>query len=518
LLPRAERRSAPPNDAWLPLLAIEQGRTDLLAELRGHHAYAVIDRDTGALVHGRDRYGEKPLLAMFEADSERLVAFGSTIGALRALGMPPPAIGLLPEHLLRCGFASFLPRELAGGLVLCERPPGRGRPVRQPLPPVRERVVASVARCIDTTVPVGLFLSGGIDSGCIAAALRALDRAVPAFQFRAVGTDGRERAIAAAIADRCDLPFHAVDGGPEVLDALPALTRDAGLPLGDPSVLAVHAVASAAAAAGVRVMLGGEGADELFFGYRRYRALARLPRLPRLARMAPRWSMSAAARWWRAATAADPIAELLMVTPPAFVATVLSRDAFVSLGRRPAPVTLRGLALADAARARDLREYLPLDLLPKVDVATLAAGVEARCPFLEGDPDPDASAAADLGKRRLRAAFASELPAAVFRQQKRGFALPLDAWFRGELDWLDLLRDERTLSRPHLRRTGVTQALDRHRRGRANLGHGLYALVAFELFLRDQERNRPDGPPGRRLSAPGGDAPQSAGGDTVPVG
>jgi asparagine synthase (glutamine-hydrolysing) len=120
----------------------------------------------------------------------------------------------------------------------------------------------------------------------------------------------------------------------------------------------------------------------------------------------------------------------------------------------------------------------------------MAAGIEGRCPFL----DPAVRAAADqlpperlLGKQPLRRWLAGRVPVAVLRAKKRGFALPLDRWFRGALPWLDLLRDQRTRQRAHLQVNGIDRALDVHRSGAANLGHALYLLVAFELYLRTQE-------------------------------
>jgi len=494
LVPGVEQRAAPPNDAWLPLLALARGRRDLLARLRGHHAYAVVDGQTDEIVLGRDRYGEKPLLQLHHQPdgARRLVAFASTPGALRLLGMPAPDMSAAITPWLRRGFAAITPTRPQADLELVETDRAEPAATTTTTTPLRARVVASVRRCTDTTVTAGLFLSGGIDSSCLAASLHELGQALPAYQFHATGTPTAERDLARAVAKRCQLPFRPVDGGPDVLAALPQLTRCAGLPLGDPSVLAVHAVARAAAADGVRVMLGGEGADELFFGYRRYRALARLPRLPWLRSTAPRWAMGYIARWWRAVVTADPIEELLAVTPPGFAATVLSPalrqvDAPAPLGQ-----TARGVELARAARDSDLENYLRLDLLPKIDIATMAAGIEARCPYLEGDPEPAAAISHDLGKRRLRAAFANDLPAAVMRQPKRGFSLPLDRWFRGQLPALDRLREPRTLSRPHISAQGVTAAIDRHRSGRANLGHGLYLLVAWEEFLRSQEQESPE--------------------------
>jgi asparagine synthase (glutamine-hydrolysing) len=510
LLPGAERRRAPPNDAWLPLLAVERGDRDALAHLRGHHAYAVVDEGTGELVFGQDRFGEKPLLCLFTSPTATgdLVAFGSSPLALQELGMPPLTADEAMPDLMRFGFADFQHTFDAGlalrsvtqrGVPLVAaatvgQRPWTGRAQEPWLPAsfrsqlesqpesLRERFFASVARCIDTTQPTGLLLSGGIDSSCIAAGLRHAQHRAPAFQFQAHGTDPAERECARAVAAHCNLPFHPVDGGSEVLDALPHLTELAGIPLGDPSILAVFAVARAAAAQGVRILLGGEGADELFLGYRRYRALAALPRLRIPVALLPQWSMRYLARWLRAATAQDPAQALLEVTPPAFRRAIGTENR-EQAGHHQAPAD-RVLA----AQQADLDGYLRLDLLPKVDIATMAAGIESRCPFLEGDLREFGATRAAMGKLPLRQFFANDLPAKVFRQPKRGFSLPLDRWFRGNCALLDLLAEPRTQQRAHLRKGAVAAVVDRHRRGHANLGHGLYLLAAMELFLRSQDR------------------------------
>src|SRR5262249_48184824 len=127
-------------------------------------------------------------------------------------------------------------------------------------------LTAATARCADAAGPLALCLSGGLDSSCLAAVLGELGRRVRGYQFRAAGEPGDERAAAAAVAAHTGLLLRPVDGGPEVLDALPRLTAHWGLPLGDPSVLALHALADAAAADGVRVLLSGEGSDEAPLG------------------------------------------------------------------------------------------------------------------------------------------------------------------------------------------------------------------------------------------------------------
>jgi len=143
----------------------------------------------------------------------------------------------------------------------------------------------------------------------------------------------------------------------------------------------------------------------------------------------------------------------------------------------------------ERARFVDRQFYLRSDLLPKCDTAFMAAGIEGRCPYLDPEvlASPEARSAdprAVLGKRALRAAFRHDLPDGVLDQPKLGFGLPLDRWIREDDALLDLLCDRRTRSRPHLRASGLQAMLDCHRSGRANLGHGLYLIAAWELYLR----------------------------------
>lgn len=505
-LPGAEGRGAPPNDAWLPLLAVEAGDHDALTAMRGHHAYAVVDTATGQLTIGQDRYGEKPLhcLVARVGAGWQLVAFASTPAALHHLGMPKAHPPRRLAEWFRFGWSTAQPHRFTSRLQRTSIP-ARGRPFVASKPDrnwcepaseapqprqhqsdsLRERLITSVRHCIDSPSPSGLFLSGGIDSSCLALSLGAIGEPTPAYQFRAEGAAAAEREAAEAVALAARLPLRSVDGGPEILETLPRLTELAGQPLGDPSILAVHAVARTAAQDGVRIMLGGEGADELLLGYRRYRALARMPRLRALRPFGSRWSMHKAARYWRATIAANPIRALLAVTPPAFASQVLAPE----LSRRRCwrdaeamPAVDRGLAIA--ARDDDLEHYLPRDLLPKIDIALMAAGIEGRCPYLEGGLEPFGQSPSHLGKRALRDAFHDELPEAVRRLPKVGFSLPLDTWFRNDPALLDVLADPISRSRPHLRPGGLSAAVDRHRRGTTDLGHALYLLLAYELFLR----------------------------------
>lgn len=496
--PGIERRAMPPNDAWLPLLAVEAGDYEALEELRGHHAYAVVDTQTDQVVYGVDRYGEKPLEAVFErndAQPPQLVAFASTSSALARLGVDENQFRPDPAPWFRFGWTPRRSDLTPNARVdtpthrrVAPRPIGQRRGDADS-GDLRMNLESSLRRCLDTPARAGLFLSGGVDSSCLALSLARIDRSIPAYQFRAAGAPSQERDAAREVARAADLPLQEIDGGPEVLDALPRLTGHAGAPLGDPSILAVHAVGRAAAADGVRVLLGGEGADELLLGYRRYQLLARLPRLRSLAKLPhSSWSMSTMARAWRAMVGRDPVRSLLAVTPPAFGREVLS-EALVEPGfwNDADPIETDGGSLALAGRDYDLQNYLPCDLLPKLDVALMAAGVEGRCPYLEAGIESFGESLDALGKRPLRRAFQDELPRSVQTLPKRGFSLPLNEWFRGALPALDVLAERRSRERDHLRPGGMARAVDQHRSGRADLGHGLYLLYAYEVYLRDVE-------------------------------
>lgn len=485
------------NDAELALLRLREAGETGLVRTSGPCAAAVLDLGGDRLWLLRDRAGEKPFYAVRAGG--RIVAFASTPASLRALGL---ACRLTPQsqgRLLRFGFAppEFEP-EPAGAVFAVEgalrgdRDGVTALPVpEQPGAPreFRGRVVDAAGRAAAADVPLGLCLSGGLDSSCLAVAVAEGGRSLPAYQFRASGEPEDERRNAARVAERTGHRLRPVDAGPEILDRLPALTRACGLPLGDPSVLAVHALAQAARADGVKVLLSGEGADDLWLGYRRHRLARWLPRtgVPGLPR--PGFATGLAARAWRALTGARPYDELLAVAPPGFLAAVLAEG---GSGQAELPASHpRATALA-RARYVDRHLYLRHDLLPKLDTATMAAGVEGRCPYLDpvllDAPEthaPDARAL--LGKRPLRRAFARDLPREVVRAGKRGFLVPLDRWLR-EDSWLAaLLREPRTLERPHLRGAGVRAMLELHLRGRARLGHPLYLLAAWEVYLRTLE-------------------------------
>lgn len=510
--PRYLGKSRTRNDAELLLLALEDRGAVGLTGFTGPYAFAIADSRTGELWLGRDPEGEKPLWVLTD-ERGAIHAFASTRSALRIVagslggrweGPGPDAVartlrfGLVLEEdwVFRCrGFTARL------------LPPGvwHARPGEPPtavdVAPSRasfgglDLEVAlrrAASRCATAEVPVGLALSGGIDSACLAACLSdqkqddGPDRPLPtAYHARGPSEDDGETQRARAVASRFGYRLVEVGIDVDAFDALPGLVRAHGMPLPDPSVVAVHALARRVAADGTRVLLSGEGADELLLGYPRHRAAARIPGL-RIPLPGPRLSMRRRARAWRALTSRPAYDALLEVAPPGFVAAV-------STARRAPGITdaVAGGAptCLEAARRVDRIAYLRGDLLPKLDVATLAAGVEGRCPFLDPEVtgsiqacDPDGRRI--LGKRTLRERFATLLPDGHFDQPKRGFASPVDRALRGDGVLVDLLVDQRTLARDHVKRDGVRRMLDLHRSGQLDLGHPLYVLAALELALR----------------------------------
>lgn len=499
---KAERRDfagrlATGNDAELPLQRLETGGPSALLQTSGHYAFAIVEPALGRVWLGRDPEGEKPLYVVRRGDE--VVAFASTLASLRCLGLPVDFDAAGCARFFRFGFG-LQPALALDGLSLDGDLQGLtcytdGAPPKyfsassgHSGSSLTDALSAAVARCVEAEVPVGLCLSGGVDSACLAAVLAQQGRSLPAYQFQAAGSPAQERDRARDIAQHTGMEFRPVDVGAEILQQLPVLTRLAGMPLGDPSVLAAQAVAVRARADGVRILLSGEGADELFLGYRRHRVASRLPRRGPLQNPFgwPNSGMSMATpmRILRCLADERSYDALLEVAPPGFRQAVLSPE--LVAGHLPEGPAGSGL---DRARHTDRVSYLRSDLLPKLDTALMASGIEGRCPFLDPQVVHCQEARASdprsiLGKRQLREAYRAVLPPGVLDGRKIGFGLPLSRWLR-EDDYLpDLLSDQRTTERPHIQAAGLRRMLDGHRAGRYELGHALYLVAAMECFLR----------------------------------
>ncbi len=468
------------------------GLESTLERTDGMFALAVLDRRREEIVLARDRAGQKPLLL---SSVDGRVAFSSDLRSLESL--PEPFASRLrgvDRHALRWFLTlGVVPWPLSirpsvehvspGGLVRIDIATGRIERARwwsPPLPesardadspvrnvrdvqdrPLLDVLRASVHRRCRADRPIGLFLSGGIDSRLIAGLAAEVEPAMPCFTLAASGPFD-ESGDAAAIARRLGLPHHIVRPGPdEILDAAIAIPDITDEPFADSSIVATSLLARAAREQ-VVVALGGDGGDELFGGYRRHlvahagsraglAAATFIERLPHAVTGRIRIGRASLAEAARGRRLADPRvldhaglratqgdADDLLTARPGDPLRLAPAPGFQSPGPAPWDGVAPPIHSARDLMAADFRTYLPDDPLVKVDRATMAVGLEHRAPFLGRDV---IAASAGLrtnelfdrggGRAPIRAALrALELPD---HGSKRGFAVPIFDWIRGPL-------------------------------------------------------------------------------------
>jgi asparagine synthase (glutamine-hydrolysing) len=361
-------------------------------------------------------------------------------------------------------------------------------------------------------VPLGALLSGGIDSAIVVSQMaQATEKPVRTFT---VGfTDARydERQHARAVAERYGTHHEEIVLEPDAAATLPRLAEAFDEPLGDEAALPLFLVCEAARRH-VTVGLVGDGGDESFAGYERYAAMGLADRVPKPAaavgarmlqalpgRSERRSQSFRAARFLEAATVprSERYGGLMQVLTLQERSGLWTEDARAAIGTLVSPGFLLGrepsLPGVAALQALDFSTYLPGDLLPKSDIASMAHALELRSPLLDhrvvelGLSLPDhLKQRGREGKVALRRAFADDLPPRVAAGGKRGFGVPLATWFRGELLPLarDVLLGEPARSRGWFRPAAVEALLGDHVDGRADNGHRLWTLVMLELWQR----------------------------------
>ncbi|MEX1225070.1 MAG: asparagine synthase C-terminal domain-containing protein, partial [Pirellulales bacterium] len=387
---------------------------------------------------------------------------------------------------------------------------------------LRAAMTESVRLRLQSEVPLGAFLSGGVDSAIVCALMRqASNSAVRTFTIGFGDALYDESAEAAATARHLGTEHATLRVEPQAVDILPKLAWHYDEPFADSSALPTWYLAEMTRRH-VTVALSGDGGDELFLGYPRYRAVAlgaafdRLPKLLRKAIGSSLWQRLPApanrrSRLHRAKKllAALPLSparrylEWIAIFTETQRAELYTDDFLASLpDSDPAEFVIdawrRAAAVARGAPAvaglTDLITYLPGDLMTKVDLATMAHGLECRQPFLDHRVvELAVSMPAHYrfrrgrGKHILRAAFGDLLPASLFARRKRGFGVPLARWFREDLASFtkEILLDEQTTARGYLRRDAVTRLLEEHATGRAEHGDRLWALLMLELWMRE---------------------------------
>ncbi|HWH94069.1 MAG TPA: asparagine synthase (glutamine-hydrolyzing) [Baekduia sp.] len=510
--------------------AYEEYGEAFLERLRGMFALAIWDGRRRRLLIARDRFGIKPL---FWRARQGVLSFASELKALRH----QPGFGTeLDPAALEAYFAfNSIPaplsifrevRKLAPGHVLtwtpgseprvrrwCRVAPApssavrRGQGEEELAGELRERLRDSVRAHLVADVPVGVFLSGGVDSGTLAAlAAEATDGPLRTFSvgFEEASFDELEQARMTA--HRYGTDHHEIVLRPDAAELLPEIVAAFDEPFADSSALPTYAV-SRLAAEHVKVVLSGEGADELFGGYFTYvadvlapwlRGPARVarPLVQRLPSSSRRVSLEYKAKRFVGAAALPPLERhhgWKEILSPALRAELLGP------GTRPDPVDVLRARYAETAGAPalarlqdvDVGVYLPDDLLVKTDRASMAHSLEARVPFLDAAVSdlalalPTRMKVRGLDKKRLlRRAARPLLPAAVVDGPKRGFSIPAAAWLRGEL--LPMARE--LLAPDALRRGGVLdpapvqRLLDEHVARRHDHSRALWGVLCFTLW------------------------------------
>ncbi len=510
----------------------------LLPRLVGMFAFALWDPTRRELVLARDRFGKKPLL--YAQDGGRF-AFASDLVALDRLRGGPRAID--PAALRLLFTLRYLPEPWSIRPGARKLPPGHmlrlgadGTTVtrwydlageRGPAPTDDESALGDLRECFDDAVrdrlvadvPVGVFLSGGIDSALVAASMTRAGGTVRSFT---VGFDGapdyyEERPAARAVARHLGTEHTeiAVDAN-AAWDALDGVFDGLDEPFADSSALPTFVLARETRRH-VTVALAGDGADEVFGGYRKYRAevYAGLYRaIPAVLRRTVIEPLVDALPEGKGSPLLERARRLRRFTAhagksparrQAGLNRLLSEDDLDRLlpDRAPTPLledmieSLRAAAGTDdpinAMLSADMALGLAGDMLVKVDRMSMANSLEVRCPFLDHRVVERAAALPGRlkvgragGKIALRRAFADRLPAEVFARPKKGFELPIGQWLTGPL--ADITRD--AIDPARLKRQGLfdaalpSQWYDDLAGGRRDTSEALWTMVAFQAWAR----------------------------------
>jgi asparagine synthase (glutamine-hydrolysing) len=528
------------SDTEVILHAYEEWGVDCLQRFNGMFAVAIWNERERSLFLARDRIGEKPLY--YYRDEGRLV-FASEIKAILAVERVPRALNLrglanflafghavAPETIYQ-GIYKLLPGhylqaregeiqiaaywdvgqepQLPAGMV-----PGEGVYADR----IRALLDDSVRRRMIADVPVGAFLSGGVDSSAVVALMmRHATAPVKTFSLGfSVGGGYNELADARQVAEFLGTDHHELElAHADLVGTLRRLVYHYDEPFGDPAGFPVYLL-SRFAREQVKVVLCGDGGDELFGGYRRYVADQVAPFYQRLpARVAEGWLPAAAdrlsrlrrvKRTLRTLPIADPAeryAAWLVVFTPEMQAELLQPEIWASVAAHdpswPYPHYYENLdhGTADDALNRllymDLKTWLVDVYMEKVDKATMACSLEARLPLLDhrlvelAFQIPGRYKIRGVStKRILKKAVQPLVPPGVLHKRKHGFSVPTDPWFRGELKSFafEVLLDGRTRQRGLLNMDVVERLWREHVEGRHVWDTQLWLLLNLELWQR----------------------------------
>lgn len=519
------------SDTEVVLAAYATWGTGCVQRLNGAFSFAIYDEQRRIVFLARDRAGEKPLYLRASAGT---LQFASEMKALLADGSAQPrldrealdsylAMGFVPgERTMLVGIKRLPPAHA----MTFDLDSGAARSWKYWVPPdhapsgaaepddidclgceLETLLGDAVRRQLVADVPVGILLSGGLDSSLVTALATKQDIQPNTFTVRFPGK-GRldETDHARLIASAFRTKHHELEADEATVDLLPLLARQFDDPIVDSSMVPTFLVSSL-----VRkhctVALGGDGADELFGGYRHY---SRLLQLDRIAAVTPLWLRKAIGSWagvtmpvgakgrnWLQALAVDVDDEVPLIASyfdPRGRAAMLrgSREAIGAAERLRAQRAPRTGTLLQRAMMTDFQNYLPEDILAKVDRASMRNSLEVRAPFLDYrviefafGRVPVEFKVSRQGRKLLLGRLASRiLPPTFAQNRKQGFSVPLGDWLR-EGPWRrffeGVLFDESQMMFCKKEIRNLFAGLDR---GRAN-SERLFALVMFELWRRE---------------------------------
>lgn len=515
---------------------------DCVHKLRGMFAFALFDERHRRLLLARDRLGKKPLhYALWDGN----LLFGSEIKAI--LAAAPELTHVNSQGLLQYFYFGYIPDPMTAFSAIQKLPPGHilefehgEARVRQywDLPEYGTYSPVSEEECLDqleeklaeavrirliADVPLGALLSGGTDSSTIVALMaKASPGSVKTFSIGFQQADFNEAQYARMVAEKFSTDHHELILEPNVLETIDTLSRSLEEPFGDSSMLPTYYV-SCMARKYVTVVLSGDGGDEAFGGYDRYRVhLQERSGFP-----IPQW----AGRWYRnqvyprlgygtpgrnlaysiSLPWSERYIEAASIVPAQRNFALLSSEFLNSFEPDADPLNLFRRYLSEAP-ARDplsqvlyldTKTYLPGDILTKVDRMSMLTSLEARVPLLDHvflewvtalDPQWKMG---KRGQKYILVKLAERLgvPHEVLHRPKQGFALPLSHWMRHELKELALtLLEPRTLQRGYFNEVGLRRLLNAFFQGDTDDYHEIWRLMMFELWHRNfLEQSKMDG-------------------------
>jgi len=533
LLARGHRFVTNSDTETLVHLYEEQG-AEGLRRLRGMFAYAIWDARRRRVFLARDRFGKKPL---YYAVLPEGLYFGSELKCLRAAGVPSQ----IDVEALRLFFHfTYIPEPLSCFRAVSKLPPGswltydadgtvrQGRYWQFPAPAVetpadfsesgvceqlRDKFDESVRIRMIADVPLGAFLSGGIDSSSVVASMAlASSEPVRTFSIGFEESAFNELEYAAMVARQYHTDHHEIVVRPDAVDLVSRLVRHFDEPFGDSSAIPTFIV-SEFAVRHVKVALSGDGGDELFAGYDRFQTLERLRKFDRVPGALRAFTSWIADRLPYSAYGKNYLHMLSRSTAleryfeSNFAPWFLRRELLYGEWMLPADSAylMRTLAefllpdnadLLSQALFFETTQNLPGDMLVKVDRMSMANSLEVRCPMLDHELGEFAAGIPHgwkirdgRGKYILLRALADRLPPPLLNRAKMGFGVPLALWFRGPLRaflW-DHLGSVSFAQRGIVSTAFVQQMLGEHDSGRRDNSHWLWSLLMLELWFRQLE-------------------------------